>query len=103
MDKKTALINATFGSRVAEEELDGLRSYFVETEHWRKLFNGDVDIVYGSKGAGKPGQFRIVGSDVPPYRTVSRVSGVSTASDLFDTAGHPQLGARTTKRRHERY
>jgi len=60
MDKQTALIDATFGSRVAEEELEGLRSYFVETEHWRKLFNGDIDIVYGPKGAGKSALYSLL-------------------------------------------
>jgi hypothetical protein len=60
MDKKTALIQATFGSRVAEEEADALKSYFVETEQWRKLVNGDVDIVYGPKGAGKSALYSLL-------------------------------------------
>jgi hypothetical protein len=60
MDKKTVLRNVTFGSRVAEEEVEGLRSYFVETEQWRKLFDGDVDVVYGPKGAGKSALYSLL-------------------------------------------
>jgi hypothetical protein len=41
------------GNPVAEEEREALNKYFVETEFWRKVYAGDVDIVYGSKGAGK--------------------------------------------------
>lgn len=47
-----ALMLASFGSRVAEEEVESLHEYFVETEQWRRLLAGEVDIVFGSKGAG---------------------------------------------------
>jgi hypothetical protein len=30
-----------------------LTSYFVETDQWRRIFAGDIDIVYGPKGSGK--------------------------------------------------
>jgi hypothetical protein len=60
MDKKTALAAAAFGNRVAEDEGEALRSYFVETEQWRKLNAGDVDIVYGSKGAGKSALYSLL-------------------------------------------
>ena len=53
-------MNATFGSRVAEDEGEGLLSYFVETEQWRKLIAGDVDIVYGAKGAGKSALYSLL-------------------------------------------
>lgn len=53
MDKKFVLMNTTFGRRVAEEEGDVLDAYFVETEQWRKVIGGDVDIIYGPKGSGK--------------------------------------------------
>ncbi len=51
--KQTVLRNMTFGQRIAEEEARELAAYFVDTEHWRKIFAGEVDIVYGSKGSGK--------------------------------------------------
>jgi hypothetical protein len=52
-NKHGVLKTLTFGKRIAEEELDALGSYFVETDHWRKLIAGEVDIVYGAKGSGK--------------------------------------------------
>jgi hypothetical protein len=58
--KKDLLMDATFGSRVAEDEGEGLLSYFVETEQWRKLIAGDVDIVYGAKGAGKSALYSLL-------------------------------------------
>jgi ABC-type lipoprotein export system ATPase subunit len=27
--------------------------YFVETDQWKRLLRGEVDIVYGPKGSGK--------------------------------------------------
>jgi len=46
-------IEVSFGQRVAEDEVDELASYFVQTEQWRLVESGQVDIVFGSKGAGK--------------------------------------------------
>ncbi len=60
LDRKSTLQEATFGSRVAEEEGEQLRSYFVETEQWRKVFAGDVDVIYGSKGAGKSALYSLL-------------------------------------------
>lgn len=54
------LIKAEFGSRIAEDEVDELHSYFVETEQWRKILAGDVDIVFGSKGAGKSALYSLL-------------------------------------------
>ncbi|MBS0239824.1 MAG: hypothetical protein JSR89_15505 [Proteobacteria bacterium] len=54
MAKKLDILNELdFGSQVAEEEKDTLREYFVETNPWKKVLKGQVDIVYGPKGAGK--------------------------------------------------
>ena len=46
----------SFGSQVAENEAETLSSYFVETLPWKKLYRGEVDVVFGSKGAGKSAQ-----------------------------------------------
>ncbi|MEV4973429.1 P-loop ATPase, Sll1717 family [Streptomyces scopuliridis] len=43
----------TLGQRVAEDEVDELSTYFVETEQWNRVWRGDVDVVYGPKGSGK--------------------------------------------------
>jgi hypothetical protein len=53
MNKHEILSKTTFGHRVAEDETDALVSYFVETDHWKRIYKGEVDIVYGLKGAGK--------------------------------------------------
>src|SRR5260221_5979927 len=52
MGKVDIVRQLSFGKRIAEEETGELSEYFVETEHWRKIREGTVDIVYGSKGSG---------------------------------------------------
>jgi hypothetical protein len=47
------LQDLSVGRRVAEEEADELASYFVETDQFRRILLGGVDIVFGPKGAGK--------------------------------------------------
>ncbi len=44
--RKQALINMSFGQRIAEEEERELAKYFVETEQWRQISNGRVDIAF---------------------------------------------------------
>jgi hypothetical protein len=58
--KQEILINAHFGSRIAEDEADELQSYFVETEQWRKVLAGDADIIFGAKGAGKSALYSLL-------------------------------------------
>jgi len=53
MTKHEVLQATTFGERIAEDERSELNSYFVETDQWRRIFAGGVDIVYGAKGSGK--------------------------------------------------
>ena len=48
------------GNQVAEEEPDTLRDYFVQTETWKTIYRGDVDIVYGAKGSGKSAIYVLV-------------------------------------------
>ncbi len=50
----------TFGQRVAEEEAELLANYFVETDHWQRLFSDVVDVVYGPKGAGKSALYSLL-------------------------------------------
>lgn len=54
------LSSCEFGERVAEEEADALSEYFVETENWKNVFSGKVDIVYGPKGAGKSALYSLL-------------------------------------------
>ena len=55
------MLSATsFGQRIAEDELEHLAQYFVETEQWRKVASGEVDAVYGPKGAGKSALYALL-------------------------------------------
>ncbi len=60
MNKHEILANSGFGQRVAEDEVEVLASYFVETDNWRRLFNGEIDVVYGPKGAGKSALYALL-------------------------------------------
>ncbi|RKE24332.1 hypothetical protein B0G76_8214 [Paraburkholderia sp. BL23I1N1] len=60
MIRKDVLAGAGFGSRIAEDEGDHLHSYFVETDQWRRLLSGEVDIVFGAKGAGKSALYSLL-------------------------------------------
>jgi putative ribosome biogenesis GTPase RsgA len=62
MDKSYVLRETSFGKRIAEDEAVELATYFVETEQWRKIYDGDVDVVYGSKGAGKSAIYSLLNS-----------------------------------------
>ena len=52
-DLREILAKSRFGGRTAEEEQTELSAFFVETPYWRSVFEGEVDVVYGSKGSGK--------------------------------------------------
>src|SRR5579863_6991818 len=73
MDKRSVLLDTTFGERVAEDEGDELKSYFVETEQWRKIIAGDVDIVYGAKGSGKSAIYSLLQSEYETLRLKRRI------------------------------
>jgi hypothetical protein len=60
VDLRQVLQEASFGERIAEQEIDELAEYFVETDQWRRLYAGDVDIVYGPKGAGKSALYSLL-------------------------------------------
>jgi hypothetical protein len=53
MERKALLGQISFGSQVAEDERRELARYFVETDQWKRIFGGEVDIVRGEKGSGK--------------------------------------------------
>lgn len=58
--KHDILSEVTFGHRIAEDETDSLSSYFVETDQWKKVLDGEVDVVYGPKGSGKSALFSLL-------------------------------------------
>src|SRR6266542_1903326 len=69
VEKRAILRDLTFGQRVAEEEAEHLAAYFVETDQWRRMFSGEIDVVYGPKGSGKSAIYSIL---------------LARADDLFD-------------------
>lgn len=58
--KLDLLKGASFGQRIAEQEMDELASYFVETDQWKQLVAGEKDIVYGPKGSGKSALYSLL-------------------------------------------
>ena len=54
------LSDISFGERVAENESNRLAEYFVQTEQWNSLLKGEVDIVFGTKGAGKSALYTLL-------------------------------------------
>lgn len=60
LNKIEVLEAITFGQRVAEQEMHELGSYFVETVAWKSIYAGDVDVVYGPKGAGKSALYSLL-------------------------------------------
>lgn len=53
MDRLDLLKKLSFGTQVAEDEVASLQEYFVRTDQWNRIANGDIDIIRGEKGAGK--------------------------------------------------
>ena len=60
MGKIDLLKTISFGKRIAEEEIDQLQNYFVSTEHWRRVYENMVDVIYGPKGSGKSAIYSIL-------------------------------------------
>jgi len=60
MTKQELLASTTFGARVAEEEGEELSAYFVETDQWKRVFSGEVDVIYGPKGSGKSAIYSLI-------------------------------------------
>jgi hypothetical protein len=60
VNKGDVLEGVTFGQRIAEQEIEELSSYFVETVTWRSIYAGDVDVVYGPKGSGKSALYSLL-------------------------------------------
>ncbi|MFD1703608.1 P-loop ATPase, Sll1717 family [Methylopila henanensis] len=72
MNKLEVLQDISFGNQIAEEERDVLRSYFVETNTWRKILRNEIDIIYGPKGSGKSALYLLV-QDNKEYLTKNKI------------------------------
>jgi hypothetical protein len=75
--RREVLATLTFGQQVAEEEVKDLGKYFVETEQWRSIASGGVDIVYGPKGSGKSALYALLLDRADSFfdRSILMVSG----------------------------
>src|SRR2546430_12224392 len=58
--KRDVLHDLSFGNQIAEEEKDTLKDYFVQTSSWQKILRGEIDGIYGPKGAGKSAIYVLV-------------------------------------------
>src|SRR5437879_7624153 len=67
--KREILQAITLGKRIAEEEQKELRSYFVETNLWRRILADEVDVVYGAKGSGKSAIYSLLLDRADEFRT----------------------------------
>lgn len=76
-DVRAVLESASFGRRTAEEERDHLRKYFVETNQWKQVIQGDVDVIYGAKGAGKSAIYSLIEQSVDDLasRGITTIAG----------------------------
>lgn len=62
-DKHHVLSATRFGAEIAEDEVQFIQKYFFETHQWRRLFAGDIDVIYGPKGSGKSALYALLASD----------------------------------------
>jgi len=60
LTRRDVLQTLSFGERIAEEEVKALAKYFVDTEQWRRISSGNVDVVYGPKGSGKSALYALL-------------------------------------------
>ena len=63
MERLELLKKISFGSQVAEDEMQLLKSYFVETDYWNRIIGGKIDIIRGEKGSGKSAIYLLLGSN----------------------------------------
>ena len=81
---KDLLARLDLGNSVAEFDSD-LKSYFVETQTFRALIKGDVDIIAGDKGTGKTALYRVLRER---YRELPELAQIEILP-AFNPAGNP--------------
>jgi hypothetical protein len=62
MEKIDILKKTNIGASVAEQELEGLKDYFLKTFLWEELLENRIDIVFGCKGSGKSAIYNYLSS-----------------------------------------
>jgi hypothetical protein len=83
--KRDVLHDLSFGNQIAEEEKDTLKDYFVQTSSWQKILRGEIDVIYGPKGAGKSAKYVLV-QDYADYLFDKNVLLVSAENIRGDPA-----------------
>lgn len=81
---KELLAKLDLGNSVAEFDSD-LQSYFVETQTFRALVKGDVDIIAGDKGTGKTALYRVLRERYRDFPDLSQIEIIPA----FNPAGNP--------------
>lgn len=84
MQIRELLAKLDLGNSVAEFDAE-LKSYFVETQTFRALIKGDVDVIAGDKGTGKTALFRVLRER---YREFDRLKSVEILP-AFNPSGNP--------------
>jgi hypothetical protein len=56
-ESATPLTDLFLGQSAAENEMTSLRNYYLQTEEYNRVMNGDVNLVAGRKGSGKTALF----------------------------------------------
>ncbi|MEI7176200.1 P-loop ATPase, Sll1717 family [Pectobacterium carotovorum] len=81
----------SFGERIAEQESEKLSNYFVKTQQWESLYNGDIDIVFGAKGSGKSALYTLLLKRINEFKnknmvllSVEKPTGKTVFSDVSD-------------------
>jgi hypothetical protein len=67
MKRIDLLQQMSFGVQVAEDEVNEIASYFVETNQWSRVAKGEIDIVRGEKGAGKSAIYSLLMTKVDSF------------------------------------
>lgn len=67
MTRLELLRRLSFGSQVAEDEVQELANYFVETHQWDQIANGSLDIIRGEKGAGKSAIYSLLSTKADEF------------------------------------
>ena len=67
MKRVELLKTMSFGVQVAEDEVNELASYFVETNQWARIANGEIDIIRGEKGSGKSAIYSLLMTKVGDF------------------------------------
>lgn len=69
VENKTLLERLIIGASAAENELDGLQDYYIETDEYQRTIRGEIRVVTGRKGSGKTAMFAQCSSKLKENRS----------------------------------